>query len=61
MNKSKLFLWLLAALLTPRLATALLVGPYTPDANTLVLLHLDEAAGGSVTANAGSLGKTFTA
>ncbi len=59
MNKSKLFLWLLAALLTPRLATALLVGPYTPDANTLVLLHLDEAAGGSVTTNTGSLGKDF--
>ena len=59
MKKSKLVLWLLVILLAPRLATALLVGPYTPDANTVVLLHLDEAAGGSVTTNVGTLGKNF--
>ncbi|HLP77044.1 MAG TPA: LamG-like jellyroll fold domain-containing protein, partial [Candidatus Paceibacterota bacterium] len=33
-----------------------LVGPYTPDANTLFLFHFDEAAGGSVAANQGSKG-----
>lgn len=36
-----------------------LVGPYTADANTLFLLHFDEAAGGTVTANAGSKGGNF--
>jgi hypothetical protein len=30
--------------------------PYIADANTLVLFHFDEAAGGSVTTNLGSLG-----
>ena len=40
-------------------ALAAPVGPYTPDANTLVLLHLDEAAGGSVTTNIGRLGGNF--
>jgi hypothetical protein len=30
--------------------------PYTADANTLFLFHLDEAAGGSATTNAGLLG-----
>jgi alpha-L-rhamnosidase len=30
--------------------------PYTADANTLFLFHLDEPAGGSVTTNLGSLG-----
>jgi hypothetical protein len=30
--------------------------PHVPDANTLFLFHLDEAAGGSVTTNVGSLG-----
>jgi hypothetical protein len=50
---------LLLTILLPRFALANLVGPYTPDANTLVLLHLDEAAGGSVTANVGSLGGNF--
>jgi autotransporter-associated beta strand protein len=55
----KLSLCLLLAALLPRFVFAALVGPYTPDANTLVLLHLDEAAGGSVTANAGSLGQNF--
>jgi autotransporter-associated beta strand protein len=38
---------LLVLTLAPRLALASIVGPYTPDANTLILLHLDDAAGGS--------------
>ena len=33
-----------------------LVGPYTPDAKTLYLFHLDEAAGSSATVNVGSKG-----
>jgi hypothetical protein len=33
-----------------------LVSPYTPDANTIHLFHLNEAAGVSVAANAGSAG-----
>lgn len=37
-------------------AKADLVGPYTPDANTLFLFHFDEAAGAIVTPNAGSKG-----
>jgi len=36
-----------------------LVGPYTPDANTLFLLHFDEAAGGTVTTNNGSKAGNF--
>ena len=32
------------------------IQPYTPDAYTLFLFHLDELAGGSVTTNVGSLG-----
>ena len=49
----------MAALLAPRFASALLVGPYTPDANTLFLLHFDEPAGGSVTTNIGLKGGNF--
>ncbi|HYG23225.1 MAG TPA: LamG-like jellyroll fold domain-containing protein [Verrucomicrobiae bacterium] len=33
-----------------------LVGPYTPDANTLFLFHFNEPAGSSATVNAGSKG-----
>ncbi len=40
-------------------AFADLVGPYTPDTNTLFLLHFDEAAGGSVTTNLGTKGGNF--
>ena len=40
-------------------AFADLVGPYTPDANTLFLLHFDEAAGGSVSTNLGTKGGNF--
>src|ERR1035441_8638803 len=55
----KLSLVLLLATLLARFAPAALVGPYTPDANTLFLLHLNEAAGGSVTANVGLKGGNF--
>jgi len=47
---------LLLAMLLPHAAAASLAGPYAPDADTLFLFHLDEAAGGSVTTNTGSLG-----
>jgi len=57
MKALKLTLGLWLALILPQyILLAAVVGPYTPDANTLVLLHLDEAAGGSVTTNVGSLG-----
>ena len=60
MKTTKLIFCLSAAMfLLPRFASADLVGNYTADANTLVLLHFDEAAGGSVAANAGSLGGNF--
>jgi autotransporter-associated beta strand protein len=36
-----------------------LVGPYTPDAHTLFLLHFDEPAGTSTVANFGSKGGNF--
>jgi hypothetical protein len=38
------------------LACGVIVGPYTPDAYTLFLFHLDEAAGGTVTTNVGTMG-----
>jgi hypothetical protein len=44
MKTLKLLLIAGIAALCGRAALAALVGPYTPDANTLVLLHLDEAA-----------------
>ena len=56
MKTIKLFLWLTVAMLVPRLASALVVGPYTPDANTVFLFHLDEPAGSLIATNAaGSL------
>ena len=36
-----------ACLFVPTAAKASIVGPYTADANTLILLHLNEAAGGT--------------
>ncbi|MGC3956559.1 MAG: immunoglobulin domain-containing protein [Verrucomicrobiota bacterium] len=36
-----------------------LVGPYTPDANTLFLLHFDEVAGSTATVNSGTKGGSF--
>jgi autotransporter-associated beta strand protein len=50
---------LVLAMQAAQFAKADLVGNYTADANTLFLLHFDEAAGGSVTANAGSKGGNF--
>jgi len=47
---------LVAVVLAPNHLRADLVGPYTPDANTLFLFHFDEAAGGSVITNFGSKG-----
>src|SRR5689334_7032120 len=48
--------FLLLTAFVPTMLPAVIVGPYTPDANTLHLYHFDEAAGGTVVANAGSLG-----
>ncbi len=59
MKNLKLLVYLMLAMLAPRFALANLIGPYTPDANTLFLLHFDEAAGGSVTTNIGSMGGNF--
>ena len=50
---------LFALLFGASAAFADLVGSYTPDANTLFLLHFDEAAGGSVTTNLGIKGGNF--
>lgn len=49
-------LLLTAVFLPCLLARANIVGPYTPDANTLYLFHFDEPAGSSVTANVGIKG-----
>lgn len=48
------FALLLAVVCVPTLAQASIVGPYTADANTLILLHLNEAAGGTNAAIAAS-------
>lgn len=42
--------------LAPALSQAVIVGPYTSDANTLYLFHFDEVGGGTFTANAGTIG-----
>jgi autotransporter-associated beta strand protein len=59
MKTIKLSLCLLVALLVPRFSFGDIVGNYTADANTLFLLHFDEAAGGSVTTNVGTKGGNF--
>jgi hypothetical protein len=56
MKALKLSLCLPLILFAAKLASASIVGPYTPDANTLFLFHFDEPAGGAVTANVGSKG-----
>ena len=56
MKTMKILICLLLATFVPRFAFADLVGPYTPDTNTLYLFHFDEAAGGSVITNLGSKG-----
>ena len=58
MKTPRLTLSLLLAALVPQFANADLVGPYTPDANTLVLLHFSESSG-SATVNSGTLGHYF--
>ena len=55
--KLSLCLWLAALL--PHFALADLVGNYTPDANTLFLLHFDGPAGTSVVTNYGTKGGYF--
>jgi len=54
MKTFKILVCILLTALAPRFALADMVGPYTPDANTLFLFHFDEAAGGTVTTNNGS-------
>lgn len=54
-----LLLCLWVALAVPRPARANLVGPYTPDSNTLFLCHFDEPAGSSATTNVGIRGGNF--
>ena len=58
MKMTKLPLLLLATLL-PRFASADLVGPYTVDTNTVVLLHFDEPAGTTTVTNPGTFGRNF--
>ncbi|HZI33387.1 MAG TPA: hypothetical protein VFF11_13690, partial [Candidatus Binatia bacterium] len=59
MKNVKFFTTLLLAFALPKFALADLAGPYTPDANTLYLVHLDEPSGGSVATNTGSRGGVF--
>jgi autotransporter-associated beta strand protein len=47
---------LLFTAIAPSVASAVIVAPYTPDANTLHLYHFDEVAGGTSVANSGSIG-----
>jgi hypothetical protein len=48
-------------MIAPTTARAIIVGPYTADANTVFLFHLDESSGNSVTANAGTAGNVAIA
>ena len=50
---------LILAAFVPRLTRANLIGPYTADANTLFLAHIDSAAGTSVVTNYGTKGGKF--
>jgi autotransporter-associated beta strand protein len=59
MKTLKFSLCLIGLLLIPRFASATLAGPYTADANTLFLVHFDEAAGSSVATNVGTIGGNF--
>ena len=54
MKTIKLFFTLALALFAAQFSRADIVGNYTADANTLFLLHFDEAAGGTFTTNNGS-------
>jgi autotransporter-associated beta strand protein len=59
MKTTKILVCLLVVLTLPQLMRANLVGPYTPDANTLFLCHFDEPAGSSSTTNVGIKGGNF--
>lgn len=59
MKLIKLSLCLLLAILLPRFASAALVGPYTPNTNTVLLLHFDEPAGTTTVTNPGTFGRNF--
>jgi hypothetical protein len=56
MKNFRLYVGLLLAALLPGSARANLTGPYTADANTLALLHMDSGTGGSTVLNLGTLG-----
>jgi len=61
MKTIKFLLYMLIVASVTRFTHAALVGPYTPDANTLFLFHFDETAGGSVTTNVGlKAGNAYT-
>lgn len=49
--------FLILLLLLPQTSRAGLVGPYTPDANTLFLFHFNEPVGGTATLNVGTKGR----
>ena len=59
MKTLKAILFLVVAMMVPRFAMADLVGNYTPDTNTLFLLHFDQAASTSTVTNLGSKGGFF--
>jgi len=59
MKNLSLWLGLLLATLAPRWALANLTGPYTADANTLILLHFDQASGTTTVTNPGTFGHNF--
>ena len=59
MKTLKCLVYLALGLLAPRFVLADLVGNYTPDANTLFLLHFDGPAGSSVVTNYGTKGGYF--
>jgi autotransporter-associated beta strand protein len=56
MKQIKIIVSLLLVAFLPRFASAVVVGPYTADTNTLFLFHFDEAAGSGVTTNVGLKG-----
>jgi alpha-L-rhamnosidase len=58
MKQISLLVLIVVLLAGPRILGSTALQPYTVDANTLFLFHLDEAAGGSVTTNVGLLGSS---
>lgn len=59
MKTRKCFIVSMAFLLAPGLASAAIAGPYTVDANTIVLLHLDTAGGTAVSNTAPAAGSVL--